>query len=1076
MLHRTRHIVVVLAFAPLAYAQMMLSPEALWRQATIYRDAFGVPHVRADNLFAMAFAFGYAQADDHVEAMLKAYRIANGRAAEVFGEEFAASDEFSLKMGHALLAQQALANADPITRDLCNGFALGVNAWLVDHPSLAPDWAGGARPEDVLALLHCYLMSFAPFDLPNTYARAPAALSGNAWAVSPARSKSGGAILAMNPHTDYRGPFQWCEAHLIAGDLNVYGATLFGLPVILQGHNGKLGWALTPNQPDTADVFVEPAPRPPAAAGRAARKPGSIGPAPPIPIETEQYLEMVANAKTYHVRTASGLEERQVPYLDTPRGPVIGRHEGRFCTYSIGGYRDFGAVRQFFEMARADNLDAFKLALAMQQLPCFHVLYADRAGNIMYVYNAKVVHKYDPPRHGGPVATPPPRTATDREIVDWAQPVPGGDPRFAWGNVVPLDQLPWLVNPESGYLQACGNPPWSVTERAGFDPARWPRWLCNEADSFRAKRARRLLAFGPRSFEDAQAMLFDVLVPAGMFAAPKLLEAADSNPTWVAAAHPDLPAALDLLRNWNYVAETNSPGMTFFHVWWYAMRLNAAPAAAGMSDYAILEALNQNSTDVQRVAVAAADQAVRLMRSEFDSVKVPWGQVHAYVRAGRKIPAPGAVSGDPIFVASDWDFIEGAWRVNYGYAFAMVVLFGETTRAASLVPFGSSENPGSPHYEDQVRLLEERRLKPTHFDPAEVERYAATAWGSNVVVAPRGVPALFRVQTARPVTVGTETKTEPPAPIPAGLAPFTLFAKLSIAPTDEPCEIEARAQIPPEVCAAEHLPTLAFFSYDGLRGWRALEAQELDPAARTFIARDRRTHWYAVLGPAAHQIQSDPETAVLVARTIPEAPPVPSTPPLETAVSLAPDSAPAPPDGPAAAPAAAGGAETSPVPAPPTPSSAVLGSAPAPDAKGVKRGAIAWGRKMQMRPPGVEGLLEISASDSIGVRLATSSEPPHPLPEGLAAFTGFVTAECEAAVDGLDVKVSLRPAPETCDPTALPKLSMYALDRDHGWQPLPDQTSDAATRTFAARDTALRTYALLGPRELLVRPPAPPAQ
>jgi hypothetical protein len=458
------------------------------------------------------------------------------------------------------------------------------------------------------------------------------------------------------------------------------------------------------------------------------------------------------------------------------------------------------------------------------------------------------------------------------------------------------------------------------------------------------------------------------------------------------------------------------------------------------------------------------------------------------MRGGKKIPAPGAVSGDPIFLASDWDFIEGSWRVNYGYAFAMVVQFGETTRAVSLVPFGSSENPASPHYADQVPFLKERRLKPTYFDPAEVERYAATAWGSNVVVAPRGVPASFRVRTARPVTVGTETKTEPPAPVPTGLAPFTLFVKLNIAPTDEPCEIEAHAQIPPEVCAAENLTSLALYTYDELRGWQRLEAQGLDLAARTFLARDRRAHWYAVLGPATHQIQSDPDTAVLVARVIPEAPVEPAAgafapvtpdsapPPQPRADSADPGVAvPATPDPPFGAPPNLAAEPTAKL-APQSAASAAPITQSAPDETGVRRGAIAWGRRMQMRPPGVEGLLEFSANESIGVRLATSTKPPRPLPEGLAAFTAFVTAECEAMVDGFEVKVNLRPAPDACDTAALARLRVYALDPDHGWQPLSDQTSDPATRTLSARDTAPRTYALLGPRDLLLKPPAAPSQ
>ena len=33
-------------------------PAALWQRATLYRDAWGVPHIEAADVRAMAFAFG----------------------------------------------------------------------------------------------------------------------------------------------------------------------------------------------------------------------------------------------------------------------------------------------------------------------------------------------------------------------------------------------------------------------------------------------------------------------------------------------------------------------------------------------------------------------------------------------------------------------------------------------------------------------------------------------------------------------------------------------------------------------------------------------------------------------------------------------------------------------------------------------------------------------------------------------------------------------------------------------------------------------------------------------------------
>ena len=51
-----------LAACPCAYSQDVSGPLGLWDQATLYRDAWGVPHVYAETPRALGFAFGHAQA------------------------------------------------------------------------------------------------------------------------------------------------------------------------------------------------------------------------------------------------------------------------------------------------------------------------------------------------------------------------------------------------------------------------------------------------------------------------------------------------------------------------------------------------------------------------------------------------------------------------------------------------------------------------------------------------------------------------------------------------------------------------------------------------------------------------------------------------------------------------------------------------------------------------------------------------------------------------------------------------------------------------------------------------------
>lgn len=847
---------LLLICAPALAQSPMDDAQGLWAEAVLYRDGWGVPHVYADNSRAMAFAFGYAQAEDHIERMLIAYRLANGRAAEIFGEDLAAADELAIRLGHADLAWQAYEYADRITQDLCEGFALGVNTWLVEHPNKAPAWAEGVRPADVLALLHRYQLSQAPFDHPETFHMLPATPSANAWAVGPSRSQSGDAMLVMNPHVDYDNAFQWYEAHLVTKDLNVYGATLFGLPVILQGHNGDLGWALSPNRPDIADLYAEmpargPAPNPKSmmANRRNTRAPGI------------QYLE--DEARPYYVWSKRGFDERSVRRQRTGRGPIVGESQGFPLAWRVGGYEDFGALRQLYDMGRASDLDGFRRALDRQQLSTFHVLYADQGGNLFYQYNATTGERQDPRLAAG-AAVFANASATDLAEL-YQHPLSTREGAFGWGDTIPPRGLPWLLNPDSGYVQACGSPPWLVTARSGMNPGAWPAWLVQDTDSYRAKRVRTLFSLGPRSFEDMQAMLFDTVVPLAAEAVPFLLDAAQAHPEFMRSAHPDLQVALDMLREWNYLAEPGSFAMTYFHVWWSILRLdeNGAPRR----DEIVHRLIQENAPWYQNHALYSAAKAAELLRNEYQTMNVPWGDVHVVERGSRREAIGGGSSGAPIFHTGDRQFVNGAWRVHEGLGFAMIVRFGDEPHAVSLVPFGSSEDPDSLHFDDQLDLLLGRRFKVTRFARDDVERHAESALGMRILLRPMHQEGTVYVESENRVEVQLAEAEATPAKLPTGTAAFTTYVEPIVQAGMGRAAFDVELRVHERVCAAEHLDALYTYAYHPVTGWHEVAEQTIDPARRTFVARTYQSEVFAVLGPEEYRLAAPMAVARDAARS-----------------------------------------------------------------------------------------------------------------------------------------------------------------------------------------------------------------
>ncbi len=87
----------------------------------------------------------------------------------------------------------------------------------------------------------------------------PRALAGasNAFAAAPARSASGGTLLANDPHLGLSAPTIWYLARLDLASGAVIGGTIPGVPAVLTGRGARLGWGLTTAYLDDQDLMIE---------------------------------------------------------------------------------------------------------------------------------------------------------------------------------------------------------------------------------------------------------------------------------------------------------------------------------------------------------------------------------------------------------------------------------------------------------------------------------------------------------------------------------------------------------------------------------------------------------------------------------------------------------------------------------------------------------------------------------------------------------------------------------------------------------------------------------------------------
>ena len=108
---------------------------------------------------------------------------------------------------------------------------------------------------------------------------------------------------------------------------------------------------------------------------------------------------------------------------------------------------------------------------------------------------------------------------------------------------------------------------------------------------------------------------------------------------------------------------------------------------------------------------------------------------------------------DPLNLAVEGEFVRGISFAAGGHGFVMAARMCEPVEAFTIAPFGSSENPRSRHYADQMLLFADSKLKEAWFTEEEVLSNLESAWGADVLLPFAGEDSSARVRTLRPVTV-----------------------------------------------------------------------------------------------------------------------------------------------------------------------------------------------------------------------------------------------------------------------------------------------------------------------------------
>jgi acyl-homoserine-lactone acylase len=693
---------LILAFAGTVFAENGDLTQKWAKEVTIHRDSYGVPHVDAPTDLGAIFGFAYAQAEDYFWQIEDSYLQAIGRYAEVVGERGLKADLLNHNFEIASRSKEDFSARPLPSNRVCEAYVAGLNYYLETHPEVEPRLIERFEPWMVLAfgrwtmLYWVFPRTGADPAVQDQFLEALRQAEGsNLWAIAPELTASNAAMLFVNPHQPWFGPGQFWEGHIRSGEgWNFTGACFFGTPYPTMGHNEHLGWTHTANRPDVGDQY----------------RVTFDHPDDPLKYRYDgDWRQAEERRVPIRVKVRGGdVEERIYTFRKTHHGPIIRQEdETNYIAARIARIFEGDRIGQGIRMNKATNFDEFYEALSGLNLLMFNVGYADREGNIAYIYQGAI-----PRRNPG---------------HDYSGVLDGSDPEVEWIGMHRLSEMPQVINPVAGYVQNCNASPFSSTDLGGPYPGDYPSYMVGERDydNRRGEVSRHhLREMRDVTFDQWRAASVDATMMWPKTQLPRfarefqMLERTD--PPLAKKVKP----YFDHLMEWDGVNTVECTQSTLAAEWYERIYISLGPTED------LDEKFRQHPDKKFEALVDAAEALERI----HGSWKVPYGDVYRIQRhpnvgehtmlaflASDKVYSVPTVAGsgslgtsyNAYFTRSS-DRRKGRYGV-VGGSYMAVIEFGERIRGESILQFGQSGDPESPHYFDQAELYSKQQYKPAWF-------------------------------------------------------------------------------------------------------------------------------------------------------------------------------------------------------------------------------------------------------------------------------------------------------------------------------------------------------------------------
>lgn len=474
---------------PLRQGQILVP--GISHNVQIERDPQGVPRILAVTDRDAFFAVGFVHAQDRMWQLELQRRIARGRLSEVLGKDTVAQDIWFRTLGLERSARSSWAALSPEARVSLQAYTDGINHWLASGPVLPLEfsmldvkpepwtvydslaWAkvfaldlGGNYRREIERLLVSQRVDPAKLhvlfpEYPKGASTTVAALSddqrekferfarfqgalesklriggkhvgSNAWVVSGKLTGTGATMMANDPHLGLQIPSLWYMASVKGDHVDVQGATLVGLPLVIFGRNQSIAWGGTNLMADAQDIYFE----------QVKADDSSRYDANGTWVEFDAHEELIQVKQDFPAFLRNPLQPLRVRVRSSRHGPVISDMFQVFDQPAALRWTaldpDDTSYDAFFRLNYARDWVSFQEALRQLVAPALSVVYADRNGNIGYLAAGRI-----------------PVRASGEGMI----PVPGWNDTHEWTGAVPFEQWPRSYNPDAGFLVTANNKP-----------------------------------------------------------------------------------------------------------------------------------------------------------------------------------------------------------------------------------------------------------------------------------------------------------------------------------------------------------------------------------------------------------------------------------------------------------------------------------------------------------------------------------------------------------------------------------------------------------------------------------------